>query len=158
VAKKTTKKSVDKKPGVKVHTEQDTGTAAPIPGPVQFRIAVPFGIPDFNFGLANMMCGAPSASSAPRTDIIDNGDSFIVNVDLPGVEEKDVDLDVSAQSIKITARKSSESEANENGYCRKESTFSGYQRLAWLPQRIDPKSAKADMENGVLKVWAKKAN
>ncbi len=105
--------------------------------------------------------GLPSIENVfggmPKTDVMDKGNIIEVRVDLPGVQEKDIDLEVSNQTIRITASRSDGTEQNTAGYYYKESSTMGYQRLVTLPQPIVPKSAKANLENGILEIIARKA-
>jgi HSP20 family protein len=99
-----------------------------------------------------------SSYKMPDADIIDNGDSYEIKVDVPGVDKKDVKLKVLKNSIELKAEKSQEKEERKKGYYAKERAYSGYYRNIALPDEVKPKSAKAKMENGTLSITVEKSD
>ena len=93
----------------------------------------------------------------PDADIIDNGDSYTIKIDVPGVDKKDIKLKVLDNNIVIKAEKSSEREEKNGGYYSKERASVGYYRNVALPEQIKPSSAKAKMDNGTLMIQVDKA-
>ncbi|WP_094227950.1 Hsp20/alpha crystallin family protein [Methanolobus psychrotolerans] len=89
---------------------------------------------------------------APLVDVKDEGSSIVVTTDLPGVEKGDVDLDISDNRMTISAKRSASSEEKEEGYLRRERTYSSFSRTVTLPQAITADGAKAKLEDGVLTV------
>ena len=93
-----------------------------------------------------------SGTLAPLVDVKDEGNTITVATDLPGVDKKDVDIDISDNVIRISARCGRESESTDEGYARRERTYSMFSRTLTLPATVTPQGAKAKLENGVLTV------
>ncbi|WMW24585.1 Hsp20/alpha crystallin family protein [Methanolobus sediminis] len=89
---------------------------------------------------------------APLVDVKDEGSELLVTTDLPGVEKDDVDLDVSDNMLTISAKRSSDKEEKDEGYLRRERTYSSFSRTVTLPNTVSAEGAKAKLENGVLTV------
>ncbi|BFI73333.1 hypothetical protein YN1_3200 [Nanoarchaeota archaeon] len=92
----------------------------------------------------------------PLMDLIDQGDKYVIELDLPGVDKKDIDISVIDHSIKIVAKRKIENKEKGEGYIRAERIFSGYQRIINLPEDADVDSIKAKYENGVLRIEVNK--
>ncbi len=90
-----------------------------------------------------------------KTDISDLGDSYLLEADLPGFEKKDICLDVSGDTLTISAeRRSEHKEKNENGngnYIRLERSYGRYKRRFDV-SAVDVGGIKAKYDNGVLKM------
>ncbi|MCL4404429.1 Hsp20/alpha crystallin family protein [Candidatus Marsarchaeota archaeon] len=93
----------------------------------------------------------------PDSDIIDNGDSYTVKIDLPGVSKNDVKLKILGNSLEVKAEKKEENEERRKGYYSKERASMGYYRSIPFPEEVNPKSAKAKMENGTLSIEVEKS-
>ncbi|SFM17970.1 Hsp20/alpha crystallin family protein [Methanolobus profundi] len=89
---------------------------------------------------------------APLVDVKDEGSGILVTTDLPGVEKGDVDLDVSDNMLTISAMRSASNEDKDEGYLRRERTYSSFSRTVTLPDAVTSDGAKAKLENGVLTV------
>ena len=89
---------------------------------------------------------------APLVDVKDEGSELIVTTDLPGVEKGDVDLDVSDNMLTISAKRNSSTEEKEEGYLRRERTYSSFSRTVSLPGTVSAEDARAKLDNGVLSV------
>jgi HSP20 family protein len=92
----------------------------------------------------------------PLMDLIDEGDKYVIELDLPGVDKKDIDVSVIDHSLRIIAKRKFESKEKGEGYIRAERIFSGYQRIISLPEDADTENIKAKYENGVLRIEIKK--
>ncbi len=90
----------------------------------------------------------------PTVDIQQQGNDIIVTADLPGVDKKDIKVDVRNDNVlDITAQKQTESvEQSRTAYLRRERRFMGYARSIMLPAAVDKARAKAMYNNGVLTV------
>jgi HSP20 family protein len=85
----------------------------------------------------------------PLGDVIENEDSFNVELMLPGLDKKDIKMEVDNGVLTIEAeRKKSE----KNKYNRVESYFGKYVKTYTLPEYVDHDNINAKYENGVLKV------
>ena len=92
----------------------------------------------------------------PPTDLIDEGDHFILVVELPGVSKEDIDLRVDRDSVTIRAERKHETERKGRNYYVKERGYSTFYRTIPLPEPVIPNETKATFKNGVLEVILKK--
>jgi len=92
----------------------------------------------------------------PTSDIIETEKEVIAKIELPGIEKKDIELNVNENSIEIRAQKKHEQKIEKKGYFRQERSYSQFYRVLQLPAEVDPNRAKAKMENGLLEITAPK--
>lgn len=88
----------------------------------------------------------------PLVDIRDNGKEIIVDVEMPGIPKENIDIQVSANSIEICGELHSENEMEEEGYLRRERSFSTCYRQMPLPTEVIPDGVDAIYEDGMLRV------
>lgn len=88
----------------------------------------------------------------PRVDVAETEDEVQVSADLPGMDEKDVDVSVSDHSLSIRGEKSTEAEQKKRNYHIKERAYGSFQRVVMLPEGVDISGAKATFKKGVLTV------
>ena len=88
-----------------------------------------------------------------KTDISDQGDSYLLETDLPGFDKKDIRLDLNGDTLTIRAERHSESEQKEHKdkYLRVERSYGSYSR-AFDVSLVDTARIKAKYEDGVLKL------
>ncbi len=106
----------------------------------------------FNFEGWDFAPGLFDRNMAPALDMVENADDFTVTVDLPGVNEKDVDLSVAENVLTIKGEKKGQTEDGDGNFFRKESWEGSFQRTVSLPQSVDADNVKAHMKDGVLTV------
>ena len=99
----------------------------------------------------------------PRTistscDIEDLGKELLVKVDLPGVTKKDIKLDISENSIEISAEHKDESKSKRKNFLKKERTELSYYRVLPLPVKVLSAKARAKLSDGILSVTLPKVN
>ncbi|BCS90681.1 MAG: heat-shock protein [Candidatus Micrarchaeota archaeon] len=92
----------------------------------------------------------------PKVDIIDKKDSIIVKADVPGVPKDKLNIRVRDNGIVIKGDLSEEKEEKDGSYYMRERYISSFYRDIELPSDVDPNSAKAKYENGVLTIELKK--
>ena len=90
----------------------------------------------------------------PATNIIQNEDSFIVELAAPGLNKEDFEIKVEKDILSISASTSNEnSEVNEKtNYSKREFNYSSFSKTFHLPETIDSDNISANYENGVLKL------
>ena len=88
----------------------------------------------------------------PLADVMETENSIIVITDLPGVKKEDIDIDISEETIDITAK--FEDEINEEGanYIKKERSYGETRQSINLPAKINIKEATAKFNDSVLTV------
>ena len=99
----------------------------------------------------------PSTSSAwsismPSVDVSESDKEIEVTAELPGIDEKDIDISLAECVLTIRGEKKSEVEKKEKDYYLQERTFGSIERVVPLPDTIDLDSANATFKNGVLTV------
>ncbi|MFN3548706.1 MAG: Hsp20/alpha crystallin family protein [Mesorhizobium sp.] len=92
----------------------------------------------------------------PDMDMHDGEKDVTLSIELPGVDEKDIDLSVSGQMITISGEKKSEKETKEGESVRRERSYGSFSRTVTLPFRIDGDKVKAKFAKGVLTVTVPK--
>ena len=88
----------------------------------------------------------------PLADIQVTDKDVIINVELPGVDKEDVQLNITEDSIDIKAEKKKEVIEKKKGYFRQERGYAGFRRYFSLPVKVIPEKAEAKLEKGVLRI------
>ena len=113
-----------------------------------------FGMPSLWDGLA----GGGDAFLAPRLDVEETDKAYEVSVELPGIEQKDLEVSVAEGVLTIKGEKKAESEDKAKGRLHVERSYGAFQRALALPADADEAKIEAAFKNGVLKLAiAKKA-
>lgn len=89
---------------------------------------------------------------APLLDVIDEGDKYAVNTELPGFNKEDLDIQLNKDFMVLKAEKKAEKEEKSDNYLHRERSYSSCQRRVNFPEEVDPSKVEGKMENGVLKL------
>jgi HSP20 family protein len=89
---------------------------------------------------------------APEVDVTETKDAVKVEAELPGLDEKDVDVSVADGALTIKGEKRQEHEEERGDYWYAERSFGTFQRVIPLPEGVDFDKARATFKKGVLKV------
>ncbi len=92
------------------------------------------------------------ASFAPRLDVKENDDEYVITVELPGLEEKDFDISLEEDVLTIKGEKKSRHEEDREGYHHVETVSGHFERRLRVPEGIDTDSVKASFNNGVVSI------
>lgn len=92
------------------------------------------------------------ANWKPAVDIYDNDNSIVIKAELPGVESKDVEVELKDRVLTLKGERSEEKEVKEESYHRKERVFGKFQRSFTLPAEVDADKIKAEYKDGVLNI------
>ncbi len=92
------------------------------------------------------------ASFNPAMDIVEKDDSYLIHADLPGVEDKDLSIEVEDNWLTISGKRESIQEEKHEGYYRTERSFGSFMRNCRLPQGVDSENIKASFKDGVLEL------
>ncbi len=88
----------------------------------------------------------------PTVDIYDNDKNIIIKAELPGIDKKDIVIDVKDGVLTLKGERSFDNEVKEKKcYCR-ERTFGKFERAFRLPAKVDPEKISADYKDGILKI------
>ncbi len=88
----------------------------------------------------------------PNMDVIETEDKIIVKTDLPGVKKEDIKVDLTEDSLDISAEFEEEIEVEEGRYIKRERRYGKAKRTFTLPAKVKVDEARAKFENGVLTV------
>jgi HSP20 family protein len=87
-----------------------------------------------------------------QLDVIDRDKEFLVRVEMPGVDKKDVDVSITDSTLNIKGSLSRESKEQKKGYIRSEITCSNFARRLALPSGVDTHNISASLKDGILEV------
>lgn len=90
------------------------------------------------------------ATFVPAVEISEAPDMIYMKAELPGMESKDLDVQVTAEAVSISGERKSEMRREENGMVRSEFRYGKFQRVIPLPARIRNEAVEAEYKNGVL--------
>jgi HSP20 family protein len=88
----------------------------------------------------------------PAADIYDHAEKIVIKAELPGVDKKDIHVDVKDGILTLSGERSFENEVKEGNYHRKERAFGKFYRSFELPGGLDPKKIDANYRDGVLSI------
>lgn len=102
----------------------------------------------------------PSALSEfsdwPAVDTAENEKNYALRVDVPGIDPKDVELEVSGNLLTVRGSRQDEWSDNQRGVIRRERRSGSFLRSLPLPEYVDPEKLEARYENGRLTITAPK--
>ena len=90
-------------------------------------------------------------------DVIDEGNQFRVKMNVPGVQKKDINLNVTDNSLEISAEHKEESEEKKKNYLRKERSHVSYYRTLPMSEDVISGKVKAKLSDGVLDITLPKS-
>ena len=94
---------------------------------------------------------------APAVDMIDGQDEIVVRADLPGLDEKDVEVTLQNGALTIRGERKEEKEEKKDNYCYSERSYGAFARTLTLPAGVERDKVKATFTKGVLEVHLPKA-
>lgn len=92
----------------------------------------------------------------PRMNIAETAKEYQVSVELPGVEEKDIDVSLHEGLLTVKGARQSEKESKDKNFHRIESFYGSFERSVQLPEHIETEKVAADFKNGVLQITVPK--
>ncbi|KUG21444.1 small heat shock protein [hydrocarbon metagenome] len=95
---------------------------------------------------------AGMAEFIPSVDVKENDKEFIIKAELPGVEEKDIDVTVTNNSVAIKGEKKEEKEDKDKSYYYMERSYGSFCRVIPLQAEIESGKAHASFKNGILDI------
>ena len=93
----------------------------------------------------------------PAVDVYEEGDSFRIHADLPGLKRDEIDITIDGKTLTISGEKKRESETKEDGYYRAERFYGRFSRSIDLPSSVDTSKIEAKYKDGVLEVTLSKS-
>jgi HSP20 family protein len=93
-----------------------------------------------------------STSSVPAVNVREDDKNFTLEVAIPGIDKKDLKIDVNEDVLTISSESKSESEESRNGYKRKEFSYSAFSRSFYVPENVNREKIEANYKDGILTV------
>ena len=112
---------------------------------------------DFTRGFHRPAWLEPLSEFNAKVDMKEDEKTVEVTAELPGVEMKDIEVNIQDRSLVIKGEKRSEKEEKEKSYYRMERSYGSFYRVLPLPCAIEKDSVNASYKDGVLKVTLPKA-
>ncbi len=94
----------------------------------------------------------------PPVDIYQTDNNFVVEMSLPGANLNDIEIVIDGTNLLISGKRERKREIDERDYYQREVRYGSFQRVIALPSLVDSDKAKAEYENGILKVTIPKAS
>jgi HSP20 family protein len=89
---------------------------------------------------------------APALDLYETEDEVVAEVSIPGMDPKQVSVEIENNMLHIHADKTEESEDTGRGYYRKEVRRGTFSRSIALPMEVDTDNVTATSENGIMRI------
>ncbi len=88
----------------------------------------------------------------PLVDIEDRDDEYLISANLPGIDEKDINVTLENQSLHISVEKEQEKEEDNKRYVLRERRGLAFERSFSLPTSVDVDAVEASFKKGVLEI------
>jgi len=108
------------------------------------------------FGAAPRVGAGNSPSFAPRIDLEETDEAYVVKAELPGVDEKDFDVTLEEDTLVLSGEKRTEHTDESEGRNYVESVSGRFERRIALPVEVDAEQVKAIYKNGVVTITLSK--
>src|SRR6202165_4081673 len=89
---------------------------------------------------------------APPVDIYEDEHTITLKLDVPGIEEKDIDVRIQDNTLTVHGERKIEKEEKEENYRRVERQYGSFTRTFNLPTTVDSEKVSANYDKGVLKI------
>jgi HSP20 family protein len=93
---------------------------------------------------------APHFARAIAAELHETEEAIHLKLELPGIEAKDVDIEVAENAVKVVAERKEETKTDNNGKTRSEFYYGKFQRVIPLTARIQNTNVKAEYKDGIL--------
>src|SRR5579863_5927211 len=93
-----------------------------------------------------------TSSFAPAVDVYEDEHQIALKIEVPGIDEKDIDIRVENNTRTVHGERKIEKEEKEENYRRVERQYGSFTRTFNLPQTVDTENVSANYDKGVLKI------
>ena len=90
--------------------------------------------------------------ACPKLDVSETDAAVHVSAELPGVNQDQIDVEIHADTLRISGEKKDERVVNEHNFHGVERSFGRFERTITLPAEVDSKQAEATFKDGVLSI------
>ena len=99
----------------------------------------------------------PRLARVPAAELTETEDALHLKLEVPGMEAKDLDIQVTADSVSISGERKEESKSEEKGVTHSEFRYGSFSRVIPLPLRIQNSNVTAEYKDGILNLTLPKA-
>jgi HSP20 family protein len=89
---------------------------------------------------------------APSVDIVETENEITLKADVPGVDQKDIDIQLENGTLTLKGERKFEQEEKKKGFQRLERSYGAFVRTFTVPETVDSEKVRADYDKGVLTV------
>jgi len=93
-----------------------------------------------------------TSAFAPAVDVYEDEHNVTLKVQVPGIDEKDIDIRIENNTLTLHGERKFEKEEKEENFRRVESSYGSFTRSFTLPQTVDAEKVTANYDKGVLKI------
>src|SRR3979411_238384 len=93
-----------------------------------------------------------TSSFAPAVDVYEDEHSVTLKIEVPGIDEKDIDVRIENNTLVVHGERKIEKEEKEENYRRVERQYGSFTRTFTLPNTVDTENVSATYDKGVLKI------
>lgn len=108
-------------------------------------------------GLTPVTENAATNNFMPSVELEEDTDVIHLKLEIPGLEAKDLDIQVTSEAVSISGERKFERSASEKGITRSEFRYGKFQRVIPLPARVQNTSTQAEYKDGILRITLHKA-
>jgi len=88
----------------------------------------------------------------PSVDIYETENEVVLTAEIPGIEDKDIEIKIENSTLSIKGERKLEKETKEENYHRIERAYGSFYRSFTIPHNVNQDKIQAEHENGVLKI------
>ena len=93
-----------------------------------------------------------TSTFAPPVDVYEDEHSITLKIEVPGIDEKDIDVRLENNTLTVHGERKFEKEEKEENYRRVERQYGSFTRTFTLPNTVDAEKVTANYDKGVLKI------
>ena len=93
-----------------------------------------------------------SGSWTPLADVYETADTFVVQVEVPGIAEEDIEVHVDGDTVVVRGQRQPVSRTRPDSFHRMERSYGSFSRSFQLTQDVDPDRVTARFKDGLLRV------
>jgi HSP20 family protein len=94
----------------------------------------------------------PFQGRMPRTDVIDRDENYLVRVEVPGVDKKDIEVSLADNMLTVKGKVQHEEKEQKDDYYRCEISQGAFSRTLMVPGTVDASKVEASLKDGMLEV------
>jgi HSP20 family protein len=89
---------------------------------------------------------------SPAVDMFEKNDHLVIKAELPGMEKKDINLDLKDGVLTLRGERKHENQVQDENFYRREMSYGKFVRTFSLPSDVDSEKIKAEFQNGLLTI------